>query len=107
MTTVATSRTIEVNKMENKRIVWDCDDPVQVEQAREAYTELVEMGLTPRHEFDPALEGVSFFNDKNVWLSVVVPDSLVVLDEGQAKTPGSGQFSILTAKDGDKRIIWP
>ena len=105
MTAVA-ARTIQINKMEPKRIVWDVNEPTQVVQAHKMFEQFVAMGLTPCCKFDPAAEEISFKNDRDIWVSVEVPDGLEILDEGQVRPKTAGQFSILTAKDGDKRVVW-
>lgn len=35
-----------------------------------------------------------------------IPESLSILDIGEDKGTTCGQFTILTKKDGDKRVVW-
>jgi hypothetical protein len=37
---------------------------------------------------------------------IAIPDSLSVLGMGEEKGLDCGQFTILTRKDGDKRVVW-
>ena len=42
----------------------------------------------------------------NISATIDIPESLTVLEDGQSRENGQCQFSVLTIKDGDKRVIW-
>ena len=42
----------------------------------------------------------------NIKNNIVVPKSLKFLSDGEKPKPGQHLFRIMTAKDGDKRVVW-
>ena len=55
---------------------------------------------------DRSLEVVAVKNS-NIKAKIQIPESLQILDDPYAKPAiGCGIFRVMTAKDGDKRVVW-